>query len=251
MTQNSWDNMAAWLDEKHGDTGDLWHRALIDPALLALIGDVNGLQVLEVACGNGYLSRRLARMGAQVTSVDASSALIERAQAHEMRDPLSITYHISDAASLSMLDTESFDLVVCNMALMDMEDAASAIIEIARVLRPRGRFVASLEHPCFEHGPSTAWILEQSAGQPPILWRKVSHYREVAPYTINWKEQQWQTTTYHRPLSWYMQALRTAGFALTALEEPVPQEEFLAGSSQGEWIAQIPLHVVFEARKIT
>jgi hypothetical protein len=46
-----------------------------------------------------------------------------------------------------------------------------------------------------------------------------------------------------------MQALRTAGFALTALEEPVPQEEFLTGSPHGEWIAQIPLHIVFEARK--
>jgi 2-polyprenyl-3-methyl-5-hydroxy-6-metoxy-1,4-benzoquinol methylase len=250
MTHNSWDNMAAWLDEKHGDTGDLWHRALIDPALLALIGDVNHQQVLEVACGNGYLSRRLARMGAQVTSVDASAALIERAQAHESQNPLGVVYHVSDATSLSMLDTESFDLVVCNMALMDMEDAASAIIEIARVLRPHGRFVASLEHPCFEHGPSTAWILERSASQPTILWRKVSHYREIAPYTINWNTQQWQTMTYHRPLSWYMQALRTAGFALTALEEPVPQEEFLAGSPQGEWIAQIPLHIVFEARKI-
>ena len=73
MTRNSWDDMAAWLDEKHGDTGDLWHRALIDPVLLTLVGDVNGLQVLEVACGNGYLSRRLARMGAQVTSICCAS----------------------------------------------------------------------------------------------------------------------------------------------------------------------------------
>src|SRR5258706_9474653 len=177
MMGNSWDDIAAWLDEKHGDSGDLWHRALIDPVLLALVGDVNLLQVLEVACGNGYLSRRFARMGAKVTSVDASAGLIERAQAREMREPLGITYHVADAASLSMLDTESFDLVVCNMALMDMADAAMAIQEVARVLRSDGRFVASLEHPCFEHGPCTAWVLEQSASQPAILWRKVSHYR--------------------------------------------------------------------------
>jgi 2-polyprenyl-3-methyl-5-hydroxy-6-metoxy-1,4-benzoquinol methylase len=250
MMGNSWDDMAAWLDEKHSDIGDLWHRALIDPVLLRLVGDVNHQQVLEVACGNGYLSRRFARMGAQVTSVDASVGLIERAQAREMREPLGIVYHVSDAASLSMLDTGSFDLVVCNMALMDMADAASSIGEIARALRSNGRFVASLEHPCFEHGPSTAWVLEQTVSQPAILWRKVSHYREVAPYTINWNRQQWQTTTYHRPLAWYMQALRTAGFALTALEEPSPQDEFLSNSSQGAWIAEIPLHIVFEARKI-
>jgi len=63
MMGNSWDDMAAWLDEKHSDIGDLWHRALIDPVLLRLVGDVNHQQVLEVACGNGYLSRRFARMG--------------------------------------------------------------------------------------------------------------------------------------------------------------------------------------------
>jgi ubiquinone/menaquinone biosynthesis C-methylase UbiE len=250
MTENSWDAMAEWLDEKHGDTGDLWHRALIDSALLALVGDVNEQQVLEVACGNGYLSRRLVRMGAQVTSVDASAALIERAWARESQNPLGITYHVADAGSLSMLDSEQFDLAVCNMALMDMADAAAAIAEIARVLRPRGRFVASLEHPCFEHGLSTAWILEKTAGQPAVLWRKVSHYREVAPYSIYWNSNQWQTTTYHRPLSWYIQALRAAGLALTALEEPSPQDEFLAEDSQGAWIAEIPLHIVFEARKI-
>lgn len=249
MTRTSWDTLAAWLDEKHDDTGDLWHRALIDPVLLRLIGDVSHQRVLEVACGNGYLARRFARMGAQVTGIDASVALIERAQAREMREPLGITYAVTDAASLQMMEAQVFDLVVCNMALMDIADTAEAIQEMARVLRPYGRIVASLLHPCFEQGPWSAWLLEKSFGQPTTVWRKVSHYRELASYICSWNKGQWETMSYHRSLSWYMQALRAAGLALTALEEPVPQDEFLANSSQGEWIAQIPLHLVFEAQK--
>jgi hypothetical protein len=51
--------MAAWYDDKQGDGGDLWHRALIDPALLQVLGSVSGERVLDFACGNGYLARRV------------------------------------------------------------------------------------------------------------------------------------------------------------------------------------------------
>jgi 2-polyprenyl-3-methyl-5-hydroxy-6-metoxy-1,4-benzoquinol methylase len=60
LTYESWDEHADWYDQKQGDTGDLWHRSLIDPPLLRLIGDVSGKDVMDLGCGNGYLSRRLA-----------------------------------------------------------------------------------------------------------------------------------------------------------------------------------------------
>ena len=58
------------------------------------------------------------------------------------------------------------------------------------------------------------------------------------------------TRTHHRPLSWYFRTLRAAGLVVAALEEPEPTEEFLASSSQGPWIAEIPLHCVIEAWKV-
>ena len=64
-----------------------------------------------------------------------------------------ICYYVADAAHLELFEKGSFDLVVCNMALMDIEDATGAIQEVARVLRPQGRFVASLSHPCFGEAP--------------------------------------------------------------------------------------------------
>src|SRR5260221_5859735 len=78
MSTFGWDQMTDWWDKQLGDEGDLWHRALIDPPLLQLVGEVSGLHLLDLACGNGYLSRRFARQGAIVTSVDANAPLIER-----------------------------------------------------------------------------------------------------------------------------------------------------------------------------
>ncbi len=115
MNTFGWDQMAYWWDEKQGDEGDLWHRALIDPPLLRLAGDLRGLHVLDLACGNGYLSRRFAHQGAIVTAVDANEPLIERIRAREALEPSGITYHVADAAQLDMLEDSIMDLVICNV----------------------------------------------------------------------------------------------------------------------------------------
>lgn len=252
MNTFGWDQMADWWDQQIGEQGDLWHRALIDPPLLRLAGDVNGLCVLDLACGNGYLSRRFARQGAIVTSVDANEPVIERARAREAQAPSGITYHVGDAARLEMLEDGSFDLVVCNMALMDIENAAGAIQEVARVLRPDGRFVASLCHPCFDRVNNSGWAIERIYPRTTI-WRKMSHYREVAFDDFPWLRVPGQvvyTRAYHRPLSWYFRVLRAASLVVAALEEPEPTEEFMASEEQGPWIVEIPLHCVIEAWKI-
>lgn len=251
MTVDTWEALARWYDEKQGDEGDLWHRTLIDPALLRVVGPVGGLRLLDLACGNGYLARRFARMGARVIGVDASAAMIERARAREAEHPLGISYHAGDAGRMEMVDRASVDAVVCNMALMDIEDAAGAIQEVGRILRPGGRFVASLGHPCFDIINASAWAIERMDFTTTV-WRKVSRYREQFAGACPWRSGETDiahTPAYHRPLSWYIRTLRGAGFVLTAFDEPEPTEEFLAGSPSGPWIAQIPLHCVIEARK--
>ncbi|HVA92389.1 MAG TPA: class I SAM-dependent methyltransferase [Chloroflexota bacterium] len=251
MSASGWDQMAEWWDDRLGDTGDLWHRTLIDPPLLELCGEVGGLYVLDLACGNGYLSRRFARQGATVTGVDANLPILERARQREAREPLGITFQAADAAHLETLADGIFDLVVCNMALMDIEDAGGAIQEVTRVLRPSGRLVASLSHPCFDKVNTSGWAIDYIYPVTTI-WRKMSRYREIAMAEIPWFQAPNQTVytrAYHRPLSWYFRAFRASGLAVTALEEPEPTEEFLAGSPQGPWIAEIPLHCVIEARK--
>ncbi len=252
MDSSGWEQMADWWDNHLGEEGDLWHRALIDPPLLRLVGEVKGMRVLDLACGNGYLSRRFARQGATVTAVDASGPIVERARIREAQEPLGITYHIADAGLLEMLDGGMFDLVICNMALMDIENAAGAIQEVARVLKQQGRLVISLPHPCFDKIGTSGWAIEH-VYPTTTIWRKMSHYREMVVADVPWQPIPGQiinTRAHHRPLSWYFRTLRTSGLVVTALEEPEPTEEFLAGSPQGLWIAEIPLHCIIEAWKI-
>jgi ubiquinone/menaquinone biosynthesis C-methylase UbiE len=246
----SWAELAGWYDEKQGDEGDVWHRTFLDPALFAFIGDVSSRRVLDVPCGNGHNTRRLARLGAQVTGLDASAPIIARDREREEREPLGIVYHVADAARMDPLESDSFDLVLCRMGLMDIPDAAGAIREFARVLHPAGRLVALFSHPCFDVPEASDWVSEQM-GAETTVWRKVRRYAEPAAGKIHWRMhgEMVSTVAYHRPLSWYVRQLRDAGLVLTALEEPVPPEEFISQEAQGAWMAEVPLHILIEARK--
>ncbi len=252
MAIEGWEKMADWYDARQGDAGDVWHRTLIDPALLEVAGDVDGLSVLDLGCGNGYIARKLARGGAQVTGIDASAPIIAHARRRETATPLGIEYHVADAARLGILKGETFDLVVANMSLMDIEDAGGTISEVSRVLAPFGRFVASLSHPCFDQGPTSGWLVEK-VGLTRTVTRRVGPYREVFSAPIPWRIEGkvHETLGFHRPLSWYFRTLSAAGFLVRRFEEPAPTEEFLElEQPEGPWIAQIPLHAVIEAVKV-
>jgi ubiquinone/menaquinone biosynthesis C-methylase UbiE len=252
-----WDRMAAWWDEKQGEEGDRWHRLLIEPPFERVIGDVGGLRVLEVACGNGRLARRMARRGATVTAVDASEGMILHAREREAEAPTGTDYRVADAAGLGSLADGSFDLVVAGMALMDIADAQGALREVGRALRVGGRLVASMIHPCFDTGEeNSCWVAERYAYETRVF-RKVGRYREIFEHSAGWRvgghqdpQAVMKTPYYHRPLSWYFRALKAAGLAVIAFEEPEPTGEFVAESSQGAYLREMPLHCVIEAHKL-
>ncbi len=144
-------------------------QALIDPVLLRMVGNVTGLRVLDLGCGNGYLARKLAKQGAKVTGVDSSARLIGLARARENKDPLGITYHAADAANLELLEDESFDMTVSNMAMMNIARADVATREASRVLRPKGRLAMSLSHPLFRHRQLISMVSRESQPQNDSL----------------------------------------------------------------------------------
>lgn len=100
----------------------------------------DGARVLEVGCGPGHLSIRLARQhGLNVTGLDLDPAMIERARANADRsedsDESGPSFLVGDVAALPFPD-ESFDLVVSTMSMHHWADPTSGMAEIDRVLRP-------------------------------------------------------------------------------------------------------------------
>jgi SAM-dependent methyltransferase len=257
QSRGGWDELSDWWDRKQGDQGDLWHSTLIDPALLKVMGDCRGKAVLDLGCGNGYLARRLARRGAKVTALDASPRMDKNAKARD--DGAGVTYVCSDANRMRGVSTAKFDLVFANMSLMDMVRPERAVAEVARVLKKRGRFVFSINHPCFDVMSNSSWVAESTLGGPPTISRRVRGYRkpfsEEVPWNLGDGSREY-TTGYHRPLNWYARTLSANGLAITALEEPEPSREFIEkeqekpGDLDGLGFLEVPLHLVFEAVKL-
>jgi len=249
MQRREWATLADWFDENQGDEGDLWHRTLIFPGLMKVIGKVSGRDILDVGCGNGSLARILARMGNRVIGVDGSAGIIEHAKAREAANPIGATYYAMDAANLSMFEANSFDLVTTCMALMDLPDAAGAIKEMGRVVKRSGRCVMLFSHPCFDIPRASSWLNEWGFGRKPMLSLRLERYREVFSEWLGWsKDIDYEMLACHRPLSWYFRAIRDAGMAVTMLDEPEPTKEFLAQSDSGAAVEKFPLHCVIEAR---
>lgn len=207
----------------YDEVADAYHRAvaaggsaLRDPVLEDLLGDVAGLRVLAVACGQGRDARRLADLGAHVVGVDVSTRLLGYARELEQREPRGIAYLQGDARDLRALGEEAFDAVVCHMALMDIPDLEPAIAAIGRVLRPGGRFVFSIVHPCYKT-PADGELVDHANG---TVRRTVGKYFEEGAYDSPTRWDALPRRAYHRTLSTYLNTLAEQGFQLTRLVEP-------------------------------
>ncbi|MCL4355086.1 MAG: class I SAM-dependent methyltransferase [Nitrososphaerota archaeon] len=253
---DGWNDLSHWYDRKQGDGGDLWHRALIDPALLKVVRDCRGKTVLDFGCGNGYLSRRLARQDADVIAVDASPKMVESAGAH---GSAGVKYLCSDAARLKGIPDGRFDIVFANMSLTDMPDAENAVGEVARVLKGRGIFVAGIYPQCFEVMSHSGWVAEKAGGKLRTVYRKVTGYRKPFSDKMRWDISDGTnayTMSYHRPLGWYARVSSSKGMAITALDEPQPTKEFVEikqGDTEdlgGPGLREVPLHLMIEAVKL-
>ncbi len=97
-----------------------------------------GETVLDVACGTGNAALPAARAGAQVTGLDLSPEMLERARAHAEADGLEVDWREGDAERLPF-DDASFDVVTSTFGCMFAPRHEVAAEELARVLRPGGR----------------------------------------------------------------------------------------------------------------
>jgi len=120
------------------------------PFVLALCEPLAEAAVLDVGCGEGYMTRQLRQCGATtVVGIDISAGMLAAAQTAEQAHPLGITFTLATVVDLSRFPDAAFDLVLAVAVLnhLTITDTVTALREIRRVLRPGGRLVFAVPHP--------------------------------------------------------------------------------------------------------
>lgn len=222
-----WERNAEYWDDHLGDEGDDFHRALVAPAAIRLLGLRPGQRLLEVACGNGAFARTMARAGVRVVALDYSETMVELAKSRSRGLLRQITYHVADAtdvAALRALGARPFDAAVCNMTLMGVPNIEPLYAAVAAVLKPQAPFVVSVLHPAFATTLSHYYDerVKTPDGERPERGLKVARYK--SPFSARGVAIIGQPVPqyyFHRPLEALLAGAFAAGFVLDALEEPI------------------------------
>lgn len=223
-TREIWEHNAAFWDERIGEGDDL-HTRLIAPAVEGLLRPEAGERILDVACGNGAFARHLSTGGVHVVACDFAEAFIRRARARRSSGP-EIDYRVIDATvegQLLSLGVGAFDAVVCNMALTDMVAIEPLFWAIPRLLKPDGRFVFTISHPCFNHAGSRLIAEEDASGEHRTIRHalRLDTYLDVAPgRDVSLDDQPESHFSFHRPLSDILNAAFNAGLVMDGIAEP-------------------------------
>lgn len=221
------------------------------PAVFELCGDVTGLDILDLGCGEGYCARELMSRGAgSVTGVELSDEMVQLAQAQEAELGHGIVFRQGDVTALADADA-SYDLAlgVFVYNYVDTEQMLASFREVQRVLRPGGHLVFSVPHPAF--------AFMRTAQKPPFYFdvgksgyfsgRNVQHQGEI--YRRDGTALPVQKI--HKTFSDYFDALAAAGFsALPMVKELHVLPEHLALDPDFfADVADLPLHVAFRIQR--
>lgn len=129
----------AWYETPLGKTADRLERELV----FSMANVKEGEKVLDAGCGTGIYSIELARKGALVTAIDASSEMLERARDKAGKAGVVIDFIKADILKLPFSDG-SFDLALSGCMLCFVKEREAALLEMKRVMRPGGRVVIAL-----------------------------------------------------------------------------------------------------------
>ncbi|MGE8203266.1 class I SAM-dependent methyltransferase [Heyndrickxia sp. NPDC080065] len=252
-SQSKWQENAEFWDDYMGESSNRFHRELIRPYTEKLLDVKKGQMILDIACGNGNFSRRLAELGAMVTAFDYSPKMIERAKLRSEEYLNCIDYKVMDATnyhSLIELGNEKFDSAVANMALMDVAEITPLIKALQKLLKPNGSFVFSIVHPCFQT-PGIRKIHETEDMNGEVITRnsiQISSYLTPKPYkAIGIKGQPTPHLMFHRSLSFYLDLFFSSNFVLDGIEEPSFKKE--KEDHKFDWY-EIPPVIILRFRKL-
>lgn len=248
-----WEHVADWYDKLVGDEGSDYHRHVVLPAALRLLAPQTGERVLDLCCGQGVFCRMLAQTPvSEILGLDVSSSLIAAAKSRSARET-KIRYALADARDLGPLADGRFDAAACLMAVHDVDDVAALLKSMSAAIRPGGRAVVILMHPCFRVPRQSSWGWDE---QKKMQYRRMDRYATPMAIPIATRpgaDPSQHTVFYHRPLSEYVNAMGAAGLAIVHCDELLSHHHSQPGGhSRGENRArqEFPVFLALKAIKL-
>jgi len=200
-----------------GREGSDYHREIILPGSLRLLGPKRGERALDVGCGQGIFARTLAGAGSDVTGIDASPSLVEKARSYA--GPARANYLCASAEQMIGIKDHEYDIVSAILCVQNMRDLPGVAIECARVIAPGGRMLWVVNHPCFRIPRQSSWGWDESK---KMQYRRIDHYKSQIEIPIQMhpgKNKSETTTSFHRPIEELIGIPCRAGFVLSGIEE--------------------------------
>lgn len=241
-----WEPVAPFYEESIRRRGSL-HESVLKHGILSLLSSVDRGRALEIGCGTGYFSRILAEAGFQVVGVDLSPAMIATAR---RLSPKEIEFVVDSGEELSRVSGK-FQVAISVMAVENMEDPVRVFQRVYERLDPYAPFFLVFLHPCFRFPRQSGWGYDP---QKKLIFRRMDRYLTPLKVPIQMypsRDPSVTTITYHRPLSFYIQALSRAGFAVDWMEEWISPRRSTSGPyarAENRARKEFPVFVALRAR---
>jgi len=206
---------------------------------LGLLGDVDGLRVVELGCGGAQFGLALAQQGAEVTGVDISGAQL--AHARELADEHGTAIELVESSVTDLpLPDAAYDLAVSAFAFQWVPDLRACFEEAHRVLADGGRLVFSVDHPLYR-------CLDPETGE------FATSYFDDSPRREHSETLDAELVVYRRTVGDIVNALLDAGFTVERLHEPGYEDpeayDSTFGSFEPDRMARVPPTLVVAAHK--
>ncbi len=286
--ETHWADVADWYDTLVGDEGSEYHQHVIIPGVLRLLNlqentkhktqnaklptEISKLEtrntklhILDLACGQGVVSRKLAQLGCDVVGLDAAAPLIDAARRRNESDGLPIEYSVADATKLVGQENQTrlglkpaaFDAVTLILAIQNITPLSPVWQACRELLKPGGSLIIVMMHPCFRNPKQSDWLWQEAGGgvQSRLIRQYLSSTQvdiQTHPGLAAHGKDSASTPHFHRPLQAYINTLGNAGLLIDHIAEWISHKSSQAGPRKealDRARKEIPMFLALRARK--
>lgn len=249
MHDSSWENSHKWYNDIVGPQGHFYHTTLVLPNTLRLLNLNFNSTLLDIACGQGILSRCIPKIE-KYTGYDLSQGLIH--EAIKLNKSKSAHFFVHDAQKPLPPSLGQYSHAACLLALQNIPEPSLVFESIATHIQEGGRFVFVLNHPYFRIPRMSGWLIDE---KKKLQSRRVDRYMSIQkiPIATHPSQENSETTwSFHHPLSYFCHWLKNTGFCIETIEEWCSTKTSTGKMATQENRArkEFPLFMAISARKI-